>query len=236
MQDQRQLYIDAQNYFTGDGGRWQDRRRAIDLLKQVCYNFASPIPSAARMLANCLETGQGVEKDLDEAIRLYQSIGDRQGLSRCGYPVSSVPSSSRPAPAPRAVASVASPPARNAGAAVGAPRPRAQPAKASVPQPNPLPLHIERIVLQVSPAMPLRIVAQKSCCRSQLRPNQNQSRTPALPSPAVSLASQDAERSGCVCSISYEVITLHNGAVTSCGHIFLRCVHFRAVIRQLFGH
>jgi len=180
MQDQRQLYIDAQNYFTGDGGRWQDRRRAIDLLKQVCYNFASPIPSAARMLANCLETGQGVEKDLDEAIRLYQSIGDRQGLSRCGSPVSSVPSSSRPAPAPRAVASVASPPARNAGAAVGAPRPRAQPAKASLPQPNPLPLHIERIVLQ------------------------------------------DAERSGCVCSISYEVIMLHNGSVTSCGHIFLR--------------
>jgi hypothetical protein len=188
MQDQRQLYIDAQNYFTGDGGRWQDRRRATDLLRQVCYDFASPIPSAARMLANCLETGQGVQMDLDEAMRLYQSIGDRQGVSRCsckiefpgsnGYPASGVSSSSRPVPAPRAVASPPVIPAGNAGAAVGAPRPRA-PAKASAPQPSPLPLHIERIVLQVSLIMPLRIFAQKHCCRGQLGPNQNQSRTPA---------------------------------------------------------
>jgi hypothetical protein len=182
MQDQRQLYIDAQNYFTGDGGRWQDRRRATDLLRQVCYNFASPIPSAARMLANCLETGQGVQMDLDEAMRLYQSIGDRQGVSRCsckiefpgsnGYPVSGVSSSSRPVPAPRAVASVASPPvipARNAGAAVWAPRPRA-PSKASAPQPSPLPLHIERIVLQVSLVMPLRIFAQNIAAVASLVP------------------------------------------------------------------
>lgn len=70
MSSQRQLFIDAQNYFTGDGGRQKDRVRAVQLLRQCCDGDAV-IPAAARMLASCFETGDHVAVDLDEALRLY---------------------------------------------------------------------------------------------------------------------------------------------------------------------
>ncbi len=72
MNNQRQLFIDAQNYFTGDGGRQKDRVRAVQLLRQCCDGGAVIPAAAARMLASCFETGDHVAVDLDEALRLYE--------------------------------------------------------------------------------------------------------------------------------------------------------------------
>ncbi len=156
--NQRQQYIDAQNYFVGDGGRWQDRPRAIALLQQVCYHYNRPIAAAARMLANCLETGESVAMDLHEARRLYESIGDAGGVSRCDCKIQ-IPGSDGygpfvpESPPRRAPASNANAP-RAARAASGGSQhvPQHRPVVAAAPKalPTPLPLHIERIVVLVS--------------------------------------------------------------------------------------
>lgn len=152
---QRQQYIDAQNYFVGDGGRWQDRPRAIALLQQVCYHYDRPIRAAARMLANCLETGESVAMDLHEARRLYDSIGDAGGVSRCDRKIQ-IPGSDGYGPF------VSEPPGRVSHvpqprpAPVVQPRPvvaaAPRPVVAAAPKalPTPLPLHIEKIVVLVS--------------------------------------------------------------------------------------
>jgi hypothetical protein len=163
MDNPRQLFIDAQNYYVGDGGRHQDRRRALELLRRVCYEFGRPIPAAARMLANCLETGESVAVDLDEALRLYRIAGDQTAISRCNIKIRNPGSHGHsfapdhnPAPAHHASAGgsarvVGGRPAANGLNPLA--RPFSQPsvpiaAAPQKPQPIALPLHIERIVLQ----------------------------------------------------------------------------------------
>jgi hypothetical protein len=197
MDNQRQLFIDAQNYYVGDGGRHQDRLRALELLRRVCYEFRRPIPAAARMLANCMETGEGTAVDLHEALHLYQIAGDSSAISRCNIKIRNPGSHGHsfvPDQRPNAALPPRHPPSGGSARIVGGGK------VDSIPQPNSpvaLPLHIERIVLQ------------------------------------------DAERNGYMCSISYaslcapehtiynmlgrcDVVTIQNGAVTSCGHIFVR--------------
>jgi hypothetical protein len=171
---QRQLYIDAQNYFVGDGGRRQNRPHAIELLRQVCYDWNRPIPAAARMFANCLETGESVAMDLNEARRLYNAIGDQSGVLRCDRKIQEPGSHGHGAFDRAAAGGAAAPPSNRrhlfpdasvppflaaGGGRPGqvqygsrAPPPRQQPRQQlqRQPLPTPLPLHIERIVVQVS--------------------------------------------------------------------------------------
>ena len=159
--DNRQIFIDAQNYFIGDGGRHRDRRHAVQLLYQVYES----LPPAARLLGICLETGDSVAMDLNEARRLYRIAGDAAGVARVDlklqYPGSdgfSVPG------APRAVQRQEPPRSLRPAAPVFrpavhppplvreqniAPAPRPCSAAERVVKICPLPLHIERIVLKV---------------------------------------------------------------------------------------
>ena len=157
--DNRQIFIDAQNYFIGDGGRQRDRRHAVQLLYQVC----ELIPPAARLLGICLETGDSVAMDLEEARRLYRIAGDAAGVARVdlklqypgsdGYSVPGAPRavqrqerSLRPA-APVFRPAVPPPPLVRDQNIAPAPRPCS--AAERVVKICPLPLHIERIVLKV---------------------------------------------------------------------------------------
>jgi hypothetical protein len=134
----------------------------------VCDWYPTTIPSAARRLANCLETAEGAAMDLEEARRYYLEIGDNEGVARCSQkiisnsraPISSAESIQRR----HTVAEVRNsrrpqappPPARAASRVVEHEAPaRADPRglqHIAAPQrlPSPLPCHIERIVLEVS--------------------------------------------------------------------------------------
>ena len=152
---QRQLYIDAQNYFTGDGGKRQDRPRAVALLRQVCYDFDAPIPAAARMFASCLETGECVAMDLAEARLLYERSGDGTGVARCARKILNPGSHGHVAPAPAPAIQPRSQVhhSHHSRHVAAAPQPQFQQLRPSAPRPaarpTALPAHIERIVLQV---------------------------------------------------------------------------------------
>jgi hypothetical protein len=150
---QRQLYIDAQNYFTGDGGKRQDRPRAVALLRQVCYDFDAPIPAAARMFASCLETGECVAMDLAEARLLYERSGDTTGVARCARKILNPGSHGHVAPAPAIQPRSQVHHSHHSSHVAAAPQPQFQRLRPSAPRPaarpTALPAHIERIVLQV---------------------------------------------------------------------------------------
>jgi hypothetical protein len=144
MSDQRQAFIDAQNYFVGDGGRLRNRIRAVELLHQVCYSYPRPIPAAMRMLANCYETGESIQMDLNAAMEMYNRIGDVVSARRCAAKIQHPGSDGHSIPSDLQAHAVAN---RNA-VVINHPQSSA-PAISTASRPSPLPAHIERIVLQV---------------------------------------------------------------------------------------